>query len=103
PSVHERLARLLPRLMSFPRLRGRKPHRQLIVSTSLDTLMERALVERVRFVRIVACRSQSTFYVNDYRGAAFQPDGVVKASDDRSYSLASPEGVDAFIQGYEGR
>jgi hypothetical protein len=64
PSLHERLARLLPRLMGFQRLRGRKPHRQLIVSTSLDTLMERALVERVRFVRIAragnSARSMST-------------------------------------------
>lgn len=51
-SVHDRLAALLPKLMNYPRLRGRVVARQLLVSATLDMLMERALLRsRINFCR----------------------------------------------------
>jgi hypothetical protein len=104
--VHDSLARLLPRLMNFRRANGKKTCRQLIVNASLDTLMERALVEsRIRFLRIVARRDDlnnrgmRVFDVNDYSNVEFAADGsAIVPQTSRKYPLGSPEEVDRFIR-----
>jgi hypothetical protein len=104
--MHDSLARLLPRLMNFRRPTGKKTYRQLIVNASLDTLMERALVEnRIRFVRIIARRDDPNnrksrlFDVNDYSAVEFSADGsAVLPKTNQKYPLGSHEEIDRFIQ-----
>jgi hypothetical protein len=99
PDLHANLASLLPRAMNVPRDRGRKPHRQLIVSLSLDTCLERALVSRrTKFVRIVARCDQTAFWVNDYRFKSLLANGGVIGPDGKNYPLANPEDQDDFIR-----
>jgi hypothetical protein len=85
--------------MSYPRARGREQHRQLIVNLSLDTCLERALVKRrVKFVRIAARRTGTTFRVNDYRFQALLADGNVIGPDGVRYPLNTAEAQDNFIR-----
>ncbi len=69
PPLHENLARLLNQLAATrPTRRMRRRTPQLIVTTSLDVMMERALLRAgISFTRIVQHRSQRRIEINEYR------------------------------------
>jgi hypothetical protein len=68
PPTHRCLAALLQVLAQRPPRRGRYPTQQLIVTTSLDIMMERALLSAgISFTRIVQHRSGKTIDMNEYR------------------------------------
>jgi len=67
PATHLQLARLLRMLQKRPRRRIRVRTRQLVVTTNLDLMMERALLqEGLSFTRIVQDRSAPRIIVNRY-------------------------------------
>jgi hypothetical protein len=68
PATHHRLAELLELLLKRPARRVRYKTRQLIVTTSLDLMMERVLLRKgISFTRLVQHRSGQRIDINEYR------------------------------------
>jgi SIR2-like domain/TIR domain len=77
PATHRRLAALLQVLAQRPARRVRIPTQQLIVTTSQDIMMERALLSAgISFKRIVQHRSGKSIDVNEYREVRVDHDTV---------------------------
>lgn len=92
PETHKRLAALLQRLSNRPPRRLRRRVRQLIVTTNLDVLMERALLRAgLSFTRIVQHRSAQQITVNEYREVKLIDDNrSVQVTFDEITSQGSP-------------
>lgn len=104
PPTHRHLTTLLGVLRDRPQQwRGRRRSQQLVVTSNLDVLMERALlVAGIPFTRIVQHRSAQRITINEYRD-------VRLGSDGRTLLLPAPgggtmqvdpenyEALDAFI------
>jgi hypothetical protein len=98
PATHRRLAELLQVLAKRPTPRVPYPTPHLIVTTSPDSMMERALLSAgISFTRIVQHRSGKKIDVNEYRGVqlidrdsvklAWENGGTVEVRLDRAAKL----------------
>jgi hypothetical protein len=68
PNVHLQLAELLTLLQTRPEPRARQRAKQIIVTTSIDLMMERAFLQKgLSFTRIVQHRSGQQIDVSQYR------------------------------------
>jgi hypothetical protein len=74
PDAHQNLAGLLVRLAKRERPRGRRFEKQLILTSNIDLMVERALLRAgIRFTRVVQHKTQHSLYVTDYHDAGFIP------------------------------
>ena len=79
PAVYEALARLLVVLNDRSERRTRSPVEQLIVSTNIDTWLERALIRAgISFSRVVHFRSRRRLLVTQYRNLSVSERGLVR-------------------------
>ncbi|HJQ33104.1 MAG TPA: TIR domain-containing protein [Pyrinomonadaceae bacterium] len=79
PPAHDELARLLSLLPTLPTPRGGSRVPQLIITTNLDLMMERALLRAgLSFTRIVQYRSGEQIDVDVYRHVQLNGDGTVQ-------------------------
>ena len=82
PAAHQTLAALLARLGGRERPRGRKFEKQLILTSNIDLMMERALLRAgVRFTRVVQHKSQHSLFVTNYHDAPFIPSQIDQLDD----------------------
>lgn len=101
--THRHLAALLGVLSDRPQNRARKRGKQLIVTSNIDVMAERALLAAgIPFTRIVQHRSARRITVNEYGGVRLGADGrtVVLPSEGGSTRQVKPddyEALDAFI------
>jgi hypothetical protein len=76
PPTHTHLASLLNVLRDRPPTRVRRRSQQLIVTTNLDVLMERALLSAgIPFTRLVQHRSAQRITINEYRDVRLAANG----------------------------
>ena len=74
PPAHQNLANLLSHLSQRQYPRGRRPPKQLILTSNIDLMMERALLSNdVRFTRVVQHKSQNSLYVTNYHDVPVIP------------------------------
>jgi len=101
PTAHQNLVTLLARLgkREFPR--GRKPQKQLILTTNIDLMLERAMLGGgVPFTRVVQHKSQPSLYVTDLHDVPVIPsqrdqvDDLIARAGGKEFS---PEAVAADI------
>jgi hypothetical protein len=86
PRPYQRLAELIRLLAGRPTPRIRKRPQQLIVTTNLDVMIERALLQAgISFTRLVQHTSMSRIEVNQYRN--------VSLTDKSSIQLPTPLGA----------
>lgn len=79
PPAHDELARLLSLLPSRPARRGGSKVPQLIITTNLDLMMERALLRAgLSFTRVVQYRSGEQIDVDVYRDVQLNNNGTVQ-------------------------
>ena len=68
PPTHQQLAKLLRLLATRGERRVRRQTKQLIVTTNLDVMMERALLQAgVSFTRLVHYKSAARIDIHEYR------------------------------------
>jgi hypothetical protein len=109
PPIHKQLAELLVVLRDRPPSRVRRRRQQLIVTTNLDVMMERALLlAGVPFTRIVQHRSAQRITINEYRDVRLSADGrtltlPAEGGEARQIELDDYEALDAFIMDYGQR
>lgn len=97
PPTHRKLARLLLLLQKRPRRRIRVHTRQLVVTTNLDLMMERALLqEGISFTRIVQDRSEPRIVINRY-DVKLEDGRIVFAEDGRRVRLDDHDEIDERI------
>lgn len=101
------LARLLKLLATRPKRRIRGNPRQLIVTTNLDLMTERALLGAgLPFSRIVQHRSGDQISVNDYKDIKLADANVIEypgPEGPQRLSLTDPIALDDFIQQHGAR
>jgi len=74
PDAHQNLAALLVKLGRRERPRGRRFEKQLILTSNIDLMVERALLRAgIKFTRVVQHKTQHSLYVTDYHDAGFIP------------------------------
>jgi hypothetical protein len=106
--TQDSLARLLKLLATRPkrRIRG-NPRPQLIVTTNLDLMTERALLRAgLPFSRIVQHRSGDQISVNEYKDIKLADDDVLEypgPGGQERLSLTDPIALDEFIQRHGAR
>lgn len=106
PAVYTALARLFVSLRSRPARRVRTPVEQLIVTTNIDTWLERALLRAgIAFSRVVHFRPRRRLLVNQYRNVSISDRGLLRADagDDGSVTVDvnSSDELDEFIRAHE--
>jgi hypothetical protein len=90
PNTHSLLAELFALLKRRPRTRIASQTRQLIVTTNLDLMIERALLRaRIPFTRIVQYRGESKVQRNVYAAVERLADGALEL---RSGTVGVPDG-----------
>lgn len=83
PKTHDRLAALIKLLSKRPERRSGGRNLQLIVTTNLDLMAERALLRAGQsFTRIVQLRSGRQVDVKEYRNVQLVGDGLVQLPDE---------------------
>jgi hypothetical protein len=101
PSAHQKLASLLERLgRREPPPRGLTAQKQLILTTNIDLMAERALLSSgIRFTRIVQHKSEESLYVTNYHDQQKVPflpskrDELDKLIVETSSKILRPESV----------
>jgi hypothetical protein len=79
PFPHQRLASLVSLLANRPNPRVRGRVQQLIVTTNLDVMLERALLQQgISFVRLVQHTSTARIEVNQYQNVTRLADGSMR-------------------------
>lgn len=105
--TQDSLARLLNLLATRPKRRIRGNPRQLIVTTNLDLMTERALLRAgLPFSRIVQHRSGDQISVNEYKDIKLAEDNVLEypgPERQERLSLTDPIALDEFIQRHGAR
>ena len=103
PTAHQRLADLIAKLSLREKPRGKTLEKQLILTTNIDLMMERALLrQNLRPTRVVQHKSDSMLRITDYRSIAYVPaspaelDDAIVGTVDR---LVSSEGTAASLLG----
>jgi hypothetical protein len=82
PPAQQNLANLLMRLTKREMPRGRKPQKQLVLTTNIDLMTERALLRSgVRFTRVVQHKSQPSLYVTSYHDVPVIPSNPDQLDD----------------------
>ena len=112
PPIHKHLAELLVLLRDRPQSRVRRRRQQLIVTTNLDVMMERALLlAGIPFTRIVQHRSAQRITINEYRDVRLSADGHTLTLPDEDGGTRQIDvedckdykALDAFIMDYGQR
>jgi hypothetical protein len=76
PEVYDEMGELLKVLVGRPQKRGQRRHKQLIVSTSFDTLLEKALLlSGIAFTRLVQYRTDKWIEAFEYENVGRLADG----------------------------
>jgi hypothetical protein len=82
PAAHRRLAELIAKLSRREKPRGRVLAKQLILTTNIDLMMERALLrQNLRPARVVQHRTDPMLRVTDYRGIPLAATGSSDIDD----------------------
>jgi len=82
PPTHRRLAELIAKLSKREGPRSTRIEKQLILTTNIDLLMERALLaQNLRPTRIVQHRSEPRLHFTDYRGIARVPSDTTQLDE----------------------
>jgi hypothetical protein len=103
PAAHQILAKLLVRLAMRVMPRGRKPQKQLILTTNLDLMLERALLgSGVRFTRVVQHQSRSSLHLTSFHDVPVipsHPDQLDDLITNKAFKDLPPEAVggDALV------
>lgn len=102
--THEGLAELIGLLADRPKPRIRSRAQQLIVTTNLDVMIERALLQRgISFTRFVQYTSAARIQMNQYRAVTVLPNRSIQlASNDRTLTARweNWDEVDDIIANY---
>lgn len=97
PQTHDRLANLVKLLAKRPQRRSGGRNLQLIVTTNLDLMAERALLRAgLSFTRIVQLRSGQEIDVKEYRNVQMINDGIVQIPDEEGNPQQAR--VDNFVE-----
>lgn len=82
PATHEKLAELLLKLRRREKPRGRRPEKQLLITTNIDLMMERALLQAgIGFTRVVQHKSERLLHVTNYQSLGLIPADVNQIDD----------------------
>jgi hypothetical protein len=102
PPAHQRLADLLAKLALRDRPRGRRLDKQLILTTNIDLMMERALLlKNLGFTRVVQHKSERLLYVTSYPDAANVPRETDKLEEliaGAQDTQVSPEAIGSLLE-----
>jgi hypothetical protein len=97
PAAHQNLADLLVRLTKREIPRGRKPQKQLVLTTNIDLMIERALLgDGVRFTRVVQHQSQPSLHITSFHDVPViptRPDELEELITSKGAEDHSPEAV----------
>jgi hypothetical protein len=101
PPAQQRLAELLAKLSQRDRPRGKRLEKQLILTTNIDLMMERALLlKNLKLTRVVQHKSERSLYVTSYRDVNNVPletgrlDELIAGAQD---TQVSPEAVGSLL------
>lgn len=104
PLLHEKLSRLLVVMSRRPPRRLRSAQRpQLVVTTNLDVMMERAFLRAgIAFTRIIQHKSDPIIAINEYRDVVLLEEGKTvqlqaKSSETRRIRVSNIEELDGAI------
>jgi hypothetical protein len=108
PPTHEWLAKLVRLLAARPVQRSMYRHPQLIVTTNLDVLMERALLAAgLPFTRLVQHCTANQITINEYSDVRLDNDGAIifpsSAGHAQTVEADDNEALDEFIAEYGKR
>ena len=91
PAAHQKLAQLLAALDARVKPRGRRVEKQLILTTNIDLMMERALLRaRLKLTRVVQHKSERSLRVTNYYDAGYAPQEAGALDD---FIMGSPESM----------
>ena len=90
PEIYTALARLLGILRDRPARRLRNPVEQLVMTTNIDTWLERALLSAgISFSRVVQFRSRPRLIVNQYQNVSVPDRGLIRVDSAHSGSVTA--------------
>jgi hypothetical protein len=95
PGTHQRLAELISHLSGRPKQRIRARAQQLIVTTNLDVMIERALLKcGISFTRLVQHTATPRIEVNQYRGILLTDKNAIQFPTPQGTRVVQPDNLE---------